>query len=285
MDVFFVCGAPKSGTTWLQRILDAHPEVCCSGEGHFVHRWTEPLAHVARTYNRLLQEEADAVYEGAPVYPPVSQAELDEVARTFIRGRLAARAAAGVRWAGDKTPIYTDQLQSLDRLFPEARFFHIVRDPRDVVVSRMGHFLRLGDSDVFRPGSASYTRSVQDGVSEWIRAVRLVDAFAQAHPGRVHELRYWELARAPIETMARLFGFLGVDARPELIGEIARATSFEAMSGRKPGQEDPASFLRNGQPGGWRERLDPEAAAAIANACAELMRAKRLPAPDLRGED
>ena len=24
-NVFFVCGSPKSGTTWLQRVLDAHP--------------------------------------------------------------------------------------------------------------------------------------------------------------------------------------------------------------------------------------------------------------------
>ena len=30
-DQFFVCGAPKSGTTWFQRLLDAQPEVVCSG--------------------------------------------------------------------------------------------------------------------------------------------------------------------------------------------------------------------------------------------------------------
>jgi hypothetical protein len=33
--LFFAGGAPRSGTTWLQLLLDSHPEVCCRGEGLF----------------------------------------------------------------------------------------------------------------------------------------------------------------------------------------------------------------------------------------------------------
>ncbi|HEX5915407.1 MAG TPA: sulfotransferase, partial [Rubrobacter sp.] len=33
--VFFVVGLAKSGTTWLMKTLDAHPEVLCRGEGRF----------------------------------------------------------------------------------------------------------------------------------------------------------------------------------------------------------------------------------------------------------
>ena len=35
MEVFFVVGLAKSGTTWLMKTLDAHPEVLCKGEGRF----------------------------------------------------------------------------------------------------------------------------------------------------------------------------------------------------------------------------------------------------------
>src|SRR5215203_6981149 len=33
--VFFVVGQQKSGTTWLMRMLDSHPEILCKGEGRF----------------------------------------------------------------------------------------------------------------------------------------------------------------------------------------------------------------------------------------------------------
>ena len=34
--IFFIGGTAKSGTTWVQLLLDAHPEVSCNGEGHFL---------------------------------------------------------------------------------------------------------------------------------------------------------------------------------------------------------------------------------------------------------
>ena len=36
--IFFVGGAMKSGTTWLQLSLDAHPHLSCGGEGHFTNQ-------------------------------------------------------------------------------------------------------------------------------------------------------------------------------------------------------------------------------------------------------
>ena len=35
LPVFFVVGHQKSGTTWLMRMLDSHPEILCRGEGRF----------------------------------------------------------------------------------------------------------------------------------------------------------------------------------------------------------------------------------------------------------
>jgi len=283
VNVFFVCGAPKSGTTWLQRILDAHPEVCCSGEGHFVERFTGPLARVLNAYNTQLTMETEQVYEGEPVYKPVDQSELDELGRAFIMRRLTSRAEPGVRWVGDKTPRYTHQLPMLNRLFPQSRLINIVRDPRDVAVSRMGHSRRIGLTQVFTPGTQQNKEAIEAAITGWIEAVRLVDAFAQAHPGRVHELRYWELVEHPGESAQALFDFLGVSTDPAVIDQVVAATSFEALSGgRKPGQEDAGSFLRKGVPGDWREHLDPEGVAAIEAACGDLMRQKDLPSPRVR---
>ena len=276
VNVFFVCGSPKSGTTWLQRILDAHPEICCSGEGHFIERFSIPVAGVVNAYNRTLAVEASQVYEGRPYYDEVGQAEFDEVVRGFILKRLCARADGQTRWVGDKTPIYTRHLDQLHRLFPQARILHIVRDPRDVAVSRMGHTHRVGLKDSLTPGAEQHRQTLEAAVRYWIEAVTAVDAFAAAHPGLVHELRYRDLYDDPIGEIERLFRFLGAPADRILVERVAAATSFKVQAGRPPGQEDLSSFLRKGVPGDWQTRLDASSAQRVVESCGELMRRKRF---------
>lgn len=278
MNPFFVCGAPKSGTTWLQRILDAHPEVCCSGEGHFITRVSAPIAATVTDYNRRLKWEAEQVYEGKPYYGPVTQAEFDDMMRNFILTRLKARAGPGVRWVGDKTPNYTRDLDMLHQLFPAAKIIHIVRDPRDVAVSRMGHNRRAGRTEAFTPGAEEHRLTVESGVRLWVEAVTAVDAFAAKHPGLVHEVHYGDLHDDPMATVGRLFDFLGAATEPGLIDQVVAATSFEALAGRKRGEEDPSSFLRKGVVGDWKARLDPQTAKLIVDSCGELMRLKRIAA-------
>ncbi|HEX3699935.1 MAG TPA: sulfotransferase [Phenylobacterium sp.] len=274
MNIFFVCGAPKSGTTWVQRILDAHPQICCSGEGHFVERFTSPLAKVLNSYNQQMKIETEQVYEGKPVYSPIDQAEFDALCRGFMLRRMASRAGPQVRWLGDKTPRYTHQLDQLDRLFPECRIIHIVRDPRDVAVSRLGHSHRVGLTDAFTPGSRQHDTEVRAAASGWSEAVSAVNAFARTHPDRVHELRYRDLSEDPIGESARMLGFLGAPADPALLAEIAQATSFEALTGRRRGEEDGGSYFRKGIMEDWKSRLDPQAERAIRESCGELMRQK-----------
>jgi hypothetical protein len=278
VNVFFVCGAPKSGTTWLQRILDAHPEVCCSGEGHFITRFSVPVAKVVNAYNRDLQVEARLVYEDEPYYAGIDQDEFDEVVRGFILKRMRARADAETRWIGDKTPSYTRNLTVLNRLFPTAKIIHIVRDPREVAVSRMAFSKRAGVDEACTPGADQHRRTLEAAVESWLAAVTAVDAFAKEHPGLVHELRYRDLHEDPIGEAERLFGFLGVAAQQVLLEQIAAATSFEALSGRRPGEEDPESFLRKGVPDDWQATLDPASAQLVAESCGALMREKRFAA-------
>jgi hypothetical protein len=274
LSVFFVCGAPKSGTTWLQRILDAHPQVSCSGEGHFIERFAAQMARVVAEYNRDLALEAEQVYQGRPYYRPLSLAEFDELARGFIQRRLVSRnPGPEVRWVGDKTPRYTQHLDDLARMFPKARIFHILRDPREVAESHLAHSRRAGVESAFTPGSPENRELLGHVTLGWTQAVQAVDAFAEANPGRVCELRYDRLAAEPEAQIARAFGFLEVSTAPDLVARIARETSFEAQTGRKPGAEDAAAFLRKGVSGDW-SRLDADAVATIERECGALMRKK-----------
>ena len=62
-----------------------------------------------------------------------------------------------------------------------------------------------------------------------------------------------EFVADPISQAADLFGFLGLDASPGVVGSCVEATAFDKLSGgRQRGEEDPNSFFRKGEVGDWK---------------------------------
>lgn len=137
----FVVGVPRSGTTLLRLMLDAHPELTIPPETHFI-------PAVIRACRR--GAPADEVAEAITGHRRWADFGLDEV---DLRSRLAALAPLETgpairafyelyaeqqgkpRW-GDKTPGYATKMRRIQRALPEARFIHVIRDGRDVVLSR-----------------------------------------------------------------------------------------------------------------------------------------------------
>ena len=271
--VFFVCGTPKSGTTWLQRVLDTHPQVQCSGEGHFIERFTVPLAGVLRGYAARMAQTASRVYEGKPYYPPLTQGDLDRIARSFVLDRLMSRKPGPqVRWIGDKTPGYASTMPQLLRLFPQARFINIIRDPRDVAVARLHHSRRVRQAENLGASPLDLAAFVHEGALDWARCVEPIAAFMADNPGQLHNVRYEDMIADPAAEAAKVYRFLGIRHDAATIAGVIAATSFEALSGRKPGQESATSFLRKGVVGDWVGQLDEAALGELHAVCGDLMR-------------
>lgn len=186
--VFFVVGLGKSGTGWLMKLLDTHPEVLCRGEGKFFgQEWTE------KTLERIRAgEERTANRPPGSLYGAVTGSEAlrfwiersiwtknddpDErlnrlaglVTEHFLHERLHA---TGKRMAGDKTPLQSpDVVRETSLSNPDAKIIHIVRDGRDQAVSMMhqhwkgaqdqGSFYRLKPEEVAKRDEFYRTRRV-----------------------------------------------------------------------------------------------------------------------------
>ncbi|MGZ8406612.1 MAG: sulfotransferase family protein [Caulobacteraceae bacterium] len=265
--IFFVSGAPKSGTTWAQRVLDAHPQVVCSGEGHFVAELVAPLMKLKDQYNKKLELVAERVYEGKPYYTPFNDADVAAVARSLALRLMSKRQTPDTKALGDKTPRYTDNLPTLLSLFPSARFIHMVRHPYDVAVSLMHHALRAGYEDVMTPGSKTQLDIVGNAARAWMSAHQKAAAFSTAQPGKLIQVRYEDLLDQPLASATAMFTHLGVRAKPAAVTAALEAASFEKLSGRKPGEENPRSFFRKGVAGDWKGRLEAKALTAINAIC------------------
>lgn len=155
--VFFVIGVPKSGTTWLMRTLNRHPEVLCLGEGRFFDREMrhnrrkdmQASEHIrfkvqpASLYYALDESEFLRLWIERSVWTRDDDAEehLKNLTRVAVNYFLTEKLAkTGKSMVGDKTPLSSPNIiREIAEIYPDARVIHIIRDGRDTAISGMHH--------------------------------------------------------------------------------------------------------------------------------------------------
>jgi hypothetical protein len=269
--LFFVVGCQKSGTTWVQKILDGHPHVRCHGEAYLVPLLVPMLNQLVAAYNAKHKAGPETNLDPDDLCD-LFRAAAAVVFRRWLR-QLPASQRAGIQAIGDKTPEHATCLPLLAQALPGARVIHIIRDPRDVVVSGHHHNLRQ-KGDAFRkqfPRLSDYITYTL--TKHWLPYIAQARAFGATHPQHYLELRYEDLHADPASWIAKMLQLIEVEASADLVERCRSAGSFETLSaGRKEGQEDKGSFFRKGVTGDWRNHFtDADQAHCVALA-GDLMR-------------
>ena len=257
-DLFFVGAHPKSGTTWMQAMLNAHPEVSCSGEGHFANRFAPLLESALTTHNQLITRKNGSIFKEFKPFPLFEKQEFAYLLATAIALMLLRSTDhQRVRAVGEKTPDNIVHFERLAMLFPDAKFIHVLRDGRDCMVSGWFHNLRVNPEET-RRRYAALADFIPVVANSWKMHADRGMRFQAAHPDRCVTVRYEDIVVNPRQAMRAVFRFLAVDASFGVVRRCVDAASFETMSGgRQPGVEDRTSFLRQGMPGNWRHHLTP----------------------------
>lgn len=264
-DLFFIVGCQKSGTTWLQHLLDGHEAICCRGEAYFGPVLLPALGQALAAYNQRQKMGQEGRFGAEDV-------------RQLFRWSVALMID---RWLGDrdvpcvgeKTPENALCIAPLGAAFPRARFIHMVRDVRDVTVSGWFHNLRR-DQARFRSRFADLQAYATYLVkAHWVPYIQAARLFDGAHPGRCLMVRFEDLAADPPAEIRRMLAFLDVDDGPDAVARCEAAGSFQRLSGgRPPGREDRSSFFRKGVVGNWHDHLDAATLATLEHMAGPLMR-------------
>lgn len=265
MPVFFVAGLPRSGTTWLQQMLNAHPQVLCLGESHFINEMLPELYQVLITYTKQ-REKGDRTWAPGVVGPSVKH--MGPIFRTAFAALAAANLGdkdlSRLAVIGEKNPDNLMYAERLWRVFPGARMVHIIRDPRDGAVSGFTRFRpRL-------PKEMTRVEYVDAYSRDWAR--RISDARSAAAGQPYMEIRYEDLHADTTARAADIFRYIGVSDDPADVAAATEASSFERLSGgRKQGEADAASHYRRGEVGGWRDELTPEEIGIAERNASEML--------------
>ena len=270
--IFFIVGCPKSGTTWVQNILDGHPDVFCPGESN-VNLLMRHLFQMAEAYNRDI-DDINRKYIGRSNGCYFLSGETIAYLFRTLLGLLFSSRDEALRAAclGTKNPDHMKHMEVSARLLPTARYIHIIRDGRDVAVFGMFHNLRV-NPEGFRkmfPTLAAYAGNI--GAS-WAADISAARAFGRACPDRYLEIRYEDLHRDPDPVIRRMLEFTGVDASKDSVGLCRENGSFERLTGgRKRGKEERSSFFRKGAVGDWKNHFDPRCVDAFMRNGGDMLR-------------
>ncbi len=255
--LFFVGGAPRSGTTWLQQMLDCHPDMCCQGEGLFLQQLAVPLEKAMVERAGVLDAKNKKLFQHTGGYPLPLAVDVEFLMGTGVL--LALKQQMGgktYRAVGEKTPENVFFYPRLQRLFPTAKFISIARDPRDVLTSAW-HFFRppVPNGDEIK-AKIDFIRGALPSLAD---GARKMVAYHQENPSSHMMVTYDGLRTAPEPILAGLFRFLGVSDRADIVADCLKRTAFSAQTGGRPaGVEANGTFHRKGEVGTWRSTLNDQ---------------------------
>ena len=194
--LIFVGGAPRSGTTLVQNMLDSHPQIL--GGPEFLH-----LSRIAD-----LRKILHASISRGWIDMICSKAELDEHLRTLIQNLFLPLADRnGARFYSEKSPMNILAFSELIELFPESKFIHVVRDPRAIVSSMKRVKQRAVRKGLNIP---AFTRSVSDSVAYVKQCFDSGFSASRRFPGKVMTVVFEDLLKAPEAQTRNMCTFLGV---------------------------------------------------------------------------
>ena len=190
----FLFGALRSGTTVFRLMLDAHPDISNPGEADFLFDYLsrDDAGHWKYQID-LMREDRIFAAKNLGIKDGLDGLELLDDLLTQLQDKTPGTLVLTVHRHPDR----------LIQCLPNARFIHLLRDPRDVARSSIG---------------MGWAGNVFFGVDHWIKTETGWDGIAgDLEPQNILELKYEDLFHNVIQSLVTVCDFIGVPFHEKML--------------------------------------------------------------------
>ncbi len=212
--MLLIFGKGRSGTTLLQSVLNAHPSVVAPPESKFmmvlypkfrsIKKWSEKdaLSFVEEVFNfPTFNNRWHMDKEVVTSYIMAAREQLDYALACKIIYYIWGEKRT-VLYLSDKNPDYYLFTKKLFKLYPEVKFIHLVREPRDNALSTFKAF------ESKSPFYAAF---------KWVAVNSIMDKLVKKMPGKGITVFYENMVENPEAFFKNICGFLDIPYVPEML--------------------------------------------------------------------
>ncbi|MEM7198716.1 MAG: sulfotransferase [Planctomycetota bacterium] len=265
----FVIGFPRSGTTWAMYLLTQHPAVVGAQQTGLFHA-LQPLEdwwhRAGGAGRRVVTADHSGAGEGAferrRLADTLGHDTFYEVARE-VADRVFRRVTAvlpSARAVVEQTPENIEFASLIQRLYPDAYFLHMVRDPRAVFSSWRKSLQTWAKHNEFVSSPVQVAR-------KWCEYDERGHELA-AQTERYRLVRYEDLLANGPEMLEELCAWVGLPADRAFCEQAVEACSIDKM---KKNVDAPKGFFRTGRADSWREEVPSSALKIIEHVARDTM--------------
>ncbi len=227
--VFFILSRPRTGSTLLRTLFDAHPNVQIPPECQFIVNLYPKYGNISIWSKARISEFVADLDKQFLFHTWKLDTNLLLMNLLQLEGKISyGNMCKAVYWhyqslfskkeillIGDKNPGYALYVGLLIKIFPEARFIHLTRDYRD-------NYLSLARVEFELPFIALTTY-------KWRYFYERISAAALAMPERFAAIRYEDLVNHPNVEMERLCTFLNLPYEEDVLKFYLKKDDFHRL--------------------------------------------------------
>ena len=220
--IVFLVSRGRSGSTLLQSILDAHPNICAPLESKFALHLNNKYRKTTDWNKKTINEFITDVYSNRKfrLFWGVNPEELrtlfsnyeinsfSDACKIVYLSHHSMFDKDDIKLIIDKNPFHSRFVTDLLNIFPEAKFIHLIRDPRAVTYS---HIKSLNHINI----------NLALATTEWLYLNNLIEGVKLKSPDIFYEIKYEHFIANPKEELIKLFHNLNLPFLPELLSANA----------------------------------------------------------------